>query len=320
VLGLAPLLSSARRSLGARVAVGLLLGALYAAADAYLDARIEAGAVLSSALVVGHHIVDLILPLVTGALLGVSTHVLHVRAEVAQTERRRADELHARVHNIKRDQAVWVVAASLLHNLRTPLHALGLLLDEASALGESAGAERAALLERARLQADRLIEQVGALRSLPASQQPELPDIDLFEVSRRAVGDLQGLVRGAPLRLSARGEPGTTARASAAYVEIILENLVENSLTSLRARGGPGAVEVEVAVEDDRAVVRVRDDGPGIDPDDVAALFEPLQGSTTGGLGLGLSIARALARSMSGDLRLEHGQPPTFRLELPRSP
>jgi signal transduction histidine kinase len=62
----------------------------------------------------------------------------------------------------------------------------------------------------------------------------------------------------------------------------------------------------------------VGDDGPAIDPDVRAALFEPLRTTKTQGLGLGLPIARALARAMRGDVSLDEDQESkAFRLELP---
>ena len=311
--------SPARRpaGLGARVAIGVAVGVLYALADAYLDRRLVNGTLArSQVLLFGHEVVYLLLPILTGGLLGASAHVLRVRAELAETERHRADELHDRVHNVSRDQAVWVIATSLLHEVRTPLHALGLLLDEVASLPDGAGAERAALLERARAQSDRLIAQVAALKSLPVSHRPDLQEIDLLAVVRRAAADLPGLARGAPLRLSVHGNAPTAARASPAYVQIILENLVENSIDALHDGGALGAVDIEVGHDGDRAFVRVRDDGPGIDHEVAETIFEPLRSTKARGLGLGLSIARALARAMQGDLRLEQARPATFRLDL----
>jgi signal transduction histidine kinase len=107
------------------------------------------------------------------------------------------------------------------------------------------------------------------------------------------------------------------ASADPGYVRTILENLVDNSMHSLRATGGAGRITIRVAVEDGHAVVRVSDDGPALEPAVRSALFEPLRSTKTQGLGLGLPIARALARSMRGDLLLDEGTEKAFRLELP---
>lgn len=106
------------------------------------------------------------------------------------------------------------------------------------------------------------------------------------------------------------------ASADPSYVRTIVENLLDNSLHALRAGAG-GSVTIRVGSEDGRAVVRVCDDGPPLDPAARATLFEPLRSTKTQGLGLGLPIARALARAMRGDLSLEEVELKAFRLELP---
>jgi signal transduction histidine kinase len=306
-----------RRGLVARVLVGLAVGALYVATDAWFDTRFQRGPSLRlQALGLGHQIIDFVLPLVAGALSGLAIHYLRLRAAAAAAERERAEELRGRLHKVERDQAVWVIAASLLHEVRTPIHALGLLLDEVAALPASAEADRAALIDRVRVQSDRLLAHLGALKSLPAARRPELPRLDLGALVGRFARDAARLADPDPIRIVAAPEPGVTACANSTYVQIILENLIENSVDALRARGGPGAITIEVAREGDRAVVRVRDDGPGLEAEAAAALFEPLHSTKARGLGLGLAIGRALARAMQGDLVLEQSAPATFRLEL----
>jgi C4-dicarboxylate-specific signal transduction histidine kinase len=61
----------------------------------------------------------------------------------------------------------------------------------------------------------------------------------------------------------------------------------------------------------------VRDDGPALDCRVRAALFEPLGTTKAHGLGLGLPIARVLARAMHGDLVFEDTSGKAFRLDLP---
>lgn len=296
-----------RRKLALRLAVGMGLGGLYAAFDAYLDMRLTSGAGARFASVV-HEMVDFVLPVVVGAAMGYAVHALRLRAEMAEAERRRAEELRGSLHRIERDQAVFVIAASLLHELKNPLHALGLLLDEIGSLPEDAGGERAALIARAQAQADRVIAELSALKALPGSRTPELPRVPIASALRRLAADL------APARIAVRGEE-VIARADPTYLTIIADNLVRNAIEAQRERG-KGSIEIDVTREGERAVVRVRDDGPGIADEEAAAIFEPLRGTKERGMGLGLSIARALARAMDGDLVLEKARPATFRLEL----
>jgi signal transduction histidine kinase len=84
----------------------------------------------------------------------------------------------------------------------------------------------------------------------------------------------------------------------------------------LRDHGG-GCITIQLTAEDGRAIVRMCDDGPPVDAGIQPALFEPLRTTKARGLGLGLPIARALARAMRGDVSLESADQKAFRLELP---
>lgn len=91
------------------------------------------------------------------------------------------------------------------------------------------------------------------------------------------------------------------AGVDGAVVERILAPLLDNA-----ARYARNTVEVEVAAEPPYVVVRVRDDGPGVDPALGDAAFEPGRRTPDdhGGAGLGLALARRLARATGGDLAL----------------
>jgi two-component system sensor histidine kinase HupT/HoxJ len=126
----------------------------------------------------------------------------------------------------------------------------------------------------------------------------------------RALAEADGVV----VRTVSAGDIVVSADPS--YLRTILENLLDNSLHSLRARQG-GTVTIQVAVEAGRAVVSVADDGPPLEADLRTTLFDPLRTTKSHGLGLGLPIARALARAMHGELSLDPSSAKSFRLELP---
>ncbi len=98
-------------------------------------------------------------------------------------------------------------------------------------------------------------------------------------------------------------------RASAGAVEQILFNLVDNACKYAAA---PNASQIHVAAQrcGNRALLLIRDHGPGIAPSEARRLFTPFHKSardaahSAPGVGLGLALSRRLARRMGGDLRL----------------
>ena len=100
----------------------------------------------------------------------------------------------------------------------------------------------------------------------------------------------------------------------------VVGNLLDNAA---RATGGAGAVSVSVDRTGDEAVVRVTDDGPGVPEADRERIFDRLvrldagRDDRSGGAGLGLPIARGIARAHGGDLVCPPGGPTAFVLTVP---
>jgi signal transduction histidine kinase len=301
----------------AYVALGVVAGALYVVFDLLSEARLRSGT-LTGILADAHDVIDHTSPLLVGGLLGVCAHYLRLRAQLskAQEAAARAEALRTRLHKVERDQAVWVLAAAVLHELNNPLHALGLLLDELAACDDDA-TQRGELVERARAQSDRALKHLQTLRSMRGLGEPEFQRIALDRVIAAVAGDMGALAAEDGLVVRAECSQAVQASADPMYVRTIVENLLDNGLHSVRATGGGGVVTIRVGSEDGRAIVRVSDDGPPLDAAARDTLFEPLGSTKTQGLGLGLPIARALARAMRGDLFLEEADQKAFRLELP---
>jgi signal transduction histidine kinase len=297
----------------AYVAVGVLVGATYVVFDIVSESRIERGT-LTGALAIGHAVIDRASPILVGALLGVCAHYLRLRAQLSRAEgaASRAEALRTRLLKVERDQAVWVLVAAVLHELNNPLHALGLLFDELSRPNDES--TRADLIDRARGQADRALSHLKVLRSMRSIGEPKVERVSLNRLVGALAEDVGALARQDSVIVRLECERSVEASADPAYVRTIVENLLDNSLHALRGSGG-GSIAVLLGVEGGQAVLSVKDDGPALDPAIRETLFEPLRTTRTQGLGLGLPIARALARSMRGDLLLDDDK--TFRLELP---
>ena len=297
--------------------LGILAGAVYVGFDLVSEAKLTAGT-LTGPLASAHDLIDHLIPVLAGGSIGLSIYQLRLRARLSAAEEAasRAEALRVRLLKVERDQAVWVLAAAVLHELNNPLHALGLLLDEYQACADDS-VQRGELVERAHAQVRRALAHLETLRSMQGSGEPEALPIALDRLLESLAADVGALGESA---ITVRAECPAPVMISAdpGYLRAILENLLDNSLHALRAAQG-GVVTMTLSTENGRAVVRVVDDGPPLEPSLRATLFDPLRTTKSHGLGLGLPIARALARAMHGELSLEPAEAKSFRLELPLS-
>lgn len=211
--------------------------------------------------------------------------------------------------------------AEVAHELRTPLQGAVVLLDGGGEAEDPVDAEALR----------------GTLRHL-ASVVDDLADMGALEaggialarapfVARRTVEQVCAMF--APRRggreLIVRGQADLPLLGDEVRVRQVVSNLVSNALKHGR---GTVVVELELAVHETDAELRidVHDEGAALTEQEIATIFEPFRRGAadpaTEGLGLGLPIARRIARAMGGDLRAKRrddGTVFTFRVRLPRA-
>lgn len=158
---------------------------------------------------------------------------------------------------------------------------------------------------------------------LEASDELDRAIRTLLLVARR---DARSEVTGVDLAAVARGFDGVEVIApdgipavegDSEIVRRALAPLVENALRHARRR-----VVIEITGADERVRAAVRDDGRGLDPALGERAFDPGvrgTGDSHEGAGLGLPLARRLARSCGGDVVAGPGPGGCFVLELPRA-
>jgi signal transduction histidine kinase len=202
-------------------------------------------------------------------------------------------------------------AANVSHQLRTPLTAMILRLDELATLADPAAAREE--IEATLRVADRLERTVADLLALArAGDIGEPRDIDLAALAEGHAHEWQPVYARAHRTLEVAIEPPLPARVSPGGVAQALDVLLENALTH-----GAGRTRLHAHRADGRGVLAVEDDGPGVPESLEHSIFERAV-STAGSTGLGLPLARALVEADGGRLVLARARPARFEIVLPR--
>ncbi|MCE4537211.1 ATP-binding protein [Pelomonas sp. P7] len=206
--------------------------------------------------------------------------------------------------------------ADAAHELRTPLTALklqlGLLRDAPP------GPEQDAAIARLRGGIDRavhLVEQLLALARAEPGAAAASQTLDLAEIARQAVADVQPLADKAGVALQLSAPRPLPLEGDLQALRSAVRNLVDNAV-----KYGAHAVQVEVLREaSGAAVLRVDDDGPGIPPALRERAFDRFQrgdGHDAPGSGLGLAIVQAAARQQGARVSLDTAPAGGLRAEI----
>jgi signal transduction histidine kinase len=205
------------------------------------------------------------------------------------------------------------LAADASHQLRTPLTALSMRLEEITLTDDPATVKEEANV--ALTQVERLTDVVERL--LTNSRDPRAGNavtFDLDEVIQQQLAEWRPAYRSAGRAIVSSGKRHLTAVGTPGAVAQVLAALIENSLMH-----GGGTVALRTRVTGNQAVIEVTDEGPGVPADLGARIFErTISGRNS--TGIGLAVARDLAEADGGRLEMLQAQPPIFGLFLSRTP
>jgi two-component system OmpR family sensor kinase len=183
------------------------------------------------------------------------------------------------------------------HELRTPIAALGLQLDNmrAEVPGERA-AEHYTQLKGGVTRAQHLIEQLLRMshQESHAPREPAVP-LDVASVLRDSIAQLMVIADRRRIDIGFDGETSATVNAPPAELRSIFGNLIDNAL---RHSPEGGVVDVRLHAAGGQPVVDVVDNGPGIPPEALERAFDRfyrVPGTAAEGSGLGLAIAQMAA-------------------------
>lgn len=211
--------------------------------------------------------------------------------------------------------SLGTLTASIAHNVRNPLSCIahaGQLLGESETLSE----EDRHLVEIIRRNSTRIDEIIQSVLQLSKRNQVEPRLLDLVPWVTDLCSEFRESHGLASEHLLVKAKQTTIpVEVDPRHLHQIVTNLLENALLH---GGAPAHIQVRLAMGAgaDRALLEVRDEGPGIDEQTAREMFSPFYTTRAGGTGLGLYIARELAETNGIRLQYErlwpHGS--CFRL------
>jgi signal transduction histidine kinase len=215
-----------------------------------------------------------------------------------------------RINELLTAERDFAVDAS--HQLRTPLTALSMRLEEMIAAADYPDVVReegaAALAQTERL-ADVVGHLLGRARR-SVSGAPALASVD--DIVAQQVVEWEPAFRRMSRKLEVTGEKGLYAYVTPGSAAQVIATLLDNALVH-----GGGTVTIRTSQTPRSVVIEVRDEGKGVPPELVPRIFERSVSGAPGGTGLGLSLARTVAAADGGQVVLVRPRPAVFALFLP---
>jgi signal transduction histidine kinase len=227
------------------------------------------------------------------------------------------------------NRAKTAFLGAMSHELRAPLNAIGgyiELLDMGlrGPVTEDQRADFARIKVNQQHLALLITEVLNFARVGSGGMSYAVSDVNGCDALKHAIQLIEPLIAQRGLVFDGvSGDSSIVARADSEKVAQILVNLLSNAIKFTPAGGH---VSAECAAVDDTVTLSISDTGLGIAADKLDAIFGPFVqlkeglADREGGIGLGLSISRDLARAMKGDLTVEstEGKGARFTLSLPR--
>lgn len=225
-----------------------------------------------------------------------------------------------RVLEAEKLEAMAEFAAGAGHEINNPLTVISgraqlLLRDETNP-------ERQRALALISAQAMRVYEMIADMMLFARPPRPELEAVELTKLVDELVAELTphcarqetAIVR------TDRSDP-VVVQADPVQLSVALRAICQNSLEAL---GSGGRIELAVGRNETAATIGIRDDGPGIKPEERRHIFDPFYSARQAGRGLGLGLSKAwrIVGNHGGriDVESQPGRGATFTISLPLSP
>jgi PAS domain S-box-containing protein len=247
-----------------------------------------------------------------GSIRGLLLLITDVTDRVREQQQTR-EEAEDRLARSERLSTLGTLASAIGHELRNPL---GIIQNAARALGQ-----RADDPDRVR----RLADTVSAEAQRATKVITDVLDFVRVRAPRRHPVGIPGMVSetlyrvGVPERVQVDCDLSPDlplALIDGQQMAQVLENLIRNAVEAIPERG---SIRIVACAEDGQLELSVADSGPGVQPQNVERIFEPLFTTKKGGTGIGLAISKRLVEAHGGAIRVETvlGQGTKFTISMP---
>lgn len=201
--------------------------------------------------------------------------------------------------------------ADAAHELRSPLTALSLQAERMAEVDMSVTArDRLAVLRRGIERGRRLLDQLLALaRAQSSDGGASVSSVSVQHVFRNVLEDMLPLAETKNIDIGVEGDDDCYVCATELDMTALVKNLVDNAV---RYTPEGGRIDLSVVESNKRAVIWIRDTGPGIPLAERDRVFDPFYralGSGQAGSGLGLSIVKTIASKIGAELDLKFAGP-----------
>jgi signal transduction histidine kinase len=258
--------------------------------------------------------------LIQAALISVLLHERHKRNNAELESRHRMTELA----HVNRQATAGDLSSSIAHELNQPLGTILTNTETAQLILNSPSPDLSELKEiLADIRRDdvRASEVIRRIRSFLVRAPFEAKNIDINDAMREVFDFLsvQASARNVALYLNPSPSP-LWVKGDPVQLQQVILNLIVNSMDAMAAmpygRTVIGRTEINGASS---AVISISDSGPGVPPEKLNEIFDPFFTTKKQGMGIGLSISRAIVQAHEGSIWAENqvGGGAVFRLSLP---
>jgi two-component system sensor kinase FixL len=213
-------------------------------------------------------------------------------------------ELQAELAHVQRLNELGQVVSTLVHEVNQPLTAISNYVNACRRLIKTGDQERIqSALQRITDQNNRTRGIVERIRDFVKKRDVQMRAEKLSQVIEEAIALTRASVRDGGLRLTVETDPpGVQVEIDKIQVQQVLFNLLRNAIEAMQDQPNRELVIATSLVQGGMVEISVADTGPGLVDEVRAKLFQPFVTTKVHGMGVGLSVCRAIVESHGGRL------------------